>query len=327
MMRGPMDGELAPDATSGGAMRRRPAAIAAATLIAIVLALSAIGTANAAPRGKPNQIQYEYVPPKNPAHQPIHDQMKQGRALENLQELLSPLRLPYPLMLKVAGCDGVANAWYENEVITVCYELLAEIQKNAPKQDLPIGISRADTMLGPALDVFLHETGHAVFHMLEIPVLGREEDAADQFSAYLMLRLGKDDARRMILGSAYSYNLQMPQGPHVTVPLNAFSDEHSLPAQRAFNVLCIAYGADKKLFADVVEKDYLPKKRAEGCAYEYEDLTFAMTKLIGPHIDKRIAAKFHEVWTRTISARRARLARQSDTLDVKPDPVGTGGKP
>lgn len=293
----------------------------------MVLSLSAIGAADAAPRAKPNRIQYQYVKPANPAHQPIYDQMKQGRALEHLQELLSPLRLPYPLMMKVAGCDGVANAWYENESITVCYELLAEIEKNAPKQDLPIGISRADTMLGPALDVFLHETGHAVFHMLGIPVLGREEDAADQFAAYVMLRLGKDEARRMILGAAYGYNIQMPQGPHVTVPVNAFSDEHSLPAQRAFNVLCIAYGADKKLFADVVEKDFLPRKRAEGCEYEYEDLTFAMTKLIAPHIDRRTAAKFHEVWARTVTARRARLSRPPDTPDVKPARAEAGGKP
>jgi len=282
-------------------------AIVSAT--AIVLALSAIGAADAAPRGKPNQIRYEYVPPKDPAHQPIHDQMKQGRALEHLRELLSPLRLPYPLKLKVASCDGVPNAWYGDEAITVCYELLAEIQKNAPKQDLPIGISRADTMLGPALDVFLHETGHAVFHMLDIPVLGREEDAADQFSAYVMLRLGKEEARKMILGAAYGYNVQMLQGPQVTVPVDAFSDEHSLPAQRAYNVLCMAYGADKKMFADIVEKDLLPKKRAESCEYEYEDLTFAMTKLIGPHIDRRVARKFHEVWARTVTARRARLAR------------------
>jgi len=113
----------------------------------------------------------------------------------------------------------------------------------------------------------------------------------------------------MILGAAYGYNVQMLQGPQVTVPVDAFSDEHSLPAQRAYNVLCMAYGADKKMFADIVEKDLLPKKRAESCEYEYEDLTFAMTKLIGPHIDRRVARKFHEVWARTVTARRARLAR------------------
>ncbi len=98
-----------------------------------------------------------------------------------------------------------AYAWYNDEVITVCYELLADVLKNASTQDLPVGISRADTVIGPVLDTFLHETGHAVFNMLQIPVLGREEDAADQFAAYIMLRLGKDEARRMILGAAYQY--------------------------------------------------------------------------------------------------------------------------
>ena len=302
----PCDGS-APDATSRGATPRMPAAIG--VLAAAVLALTAIGSANAAPKAKSNQIQYEYVAPKDPAHQAIHDQMKQGRALEQLQELLAPLRLPYPLTLKVTGCDGVMNAFYNDEVITVCYELLADLLKNASPKDLPIGISRADTVIGPSLAVFLHETGHAVFSMLQIPVLGREEDAADQFAAFIMLRLSKDEARKMVLGSAYHHVIQMP-GEKVTVPRQIFSDEHSTPAQRAFNILCIAYGSDQKLFADVVEKDFLPKRRAESCPTEYDDLTFAMTKLIGPHIDRALAKKFHEVWTRTVSARRARFTSQ-----------------
>jgi len=287
-------------------MWHQPAAIAA-ILAATIFWTS--GNADAAPKSKSNQIKHEYVSPKDPAHQPILDQMKQGRALEHLQELLSPIRLPYPLTLKVAGCDGVVNAWYEDEVITVCYEMLADILKSAPKQDLPVGLSRADTVLGTSLSVFLHETGHAVFNMLQIPVLGREEDAADQFAAYLMLRLGKDEARRMILGSAYHHAIQMP-GPQVTVSVRALSGEHSTPAQRTFNILCIAYGADKKLFADIVEKEFLPKDRAEVCAREYDDLNFAMTKLIGPHIDMQLAKKFHEVWARTVTARRAFLTRQ-----------------
>ena len=287
-------------------MWHKPAAIAA--VLAATVSWT-IDKADAAPKGKPNQIKYEYVSPKDPAHQPIHDQMKQGRALELLQELLSPLRLSYPLTLKVAGCDGSANAWYDDEVVTVCYEMLADILKSAPTQDLPGGLSRTDTVLGPILAVFLHETAHAVFNMLQIPVLGREEDAADQFAAYVMLRLSKDEARRTILGYAYHHAIQMP-GSQATVSIRSLSDEHSTPAQRAFNILCIAYGADKTLFADVVEKGFLPKDRAEVCAREYDDLDFAMTKLIRPHIDQRLAGKFHEVWARTVNARRANLARR-----------------
>jgi hypothetical protein len=99
--------------------------------------------------------------------------------------------------------------------------------------------------------VFLHESAHAVFDQLQVPVLGREEDAADLFSAYIVLQLGKEDARRLILGSAYQYKTDVlsPQ-----VPLTKYADEHGIPAQRFFNVLCIAYGADQKLFADVGEK-------------------------------------------------------------------------
>jgi len=299
-------------------MRRKPATIDA-VLAATICWVIAIGHANAAPKSKPNQIQYEYVPPTNPVHQPIYDQMKQGRALEHLQELLSPLRLSYPLTIKVSGCDGVPNAFYNDEVVTVCYEMLAEILKSAPTQDLPGGLSREDTILGPVLAIFLHETGHAVFNMLQIPVLGREEDAADQFAAYLMLKLSKDEARRLILGTAYHHTLQMP-GQQVTIPVQLLSNEHSTPAQRAFNILCIGYGADEKLFADVVEKNYLPKGRAEVCAREYDDLNFAMTKLISPHIDKRLAKKSHEVWARTVGARRANLARQG----IVPQDVSAG---
>lgn len=267
-----------------------------------------VGSAGAAPAGKTNQIKFEYVPPKDPAHQTLHDQMKQGHTLEHLQEMLSPLKLPYPLTLKVAGCDGALSAFYYDEAITVCYELLADILKNAPTQNLLAGISRADTIIGPVLITFLHETGHAVFHMLEVPVLGREEDAADQFAAYIILRLDKEEARRMILGSSYLFKVDA-SAPQVSIPIQAFSGEHSLPAQRVFSLLCLAYGADKVLFADVVEQGFLPKRRAELCEAEYEDLSFAMTTLVSPHIDKRLAQKFHGVWGRTIGARRARLTR------------------
>ena len=156
--------------------------------------------------------------------------------------------------------------------MTVCYEYLADILKNALEGTLPSVITQDDAILGPFMDVFLHETGHAVFDQLKVPVLGREEDAADLFSAYIMLQLSKEDARRLILGNAYQYKEDVvnPQ-----VPLTKYAGEHGIPAQRFFNVLCIAYGADQKLFADVVEKGYLPKKRAEGCDVEYEQTACA----------------------------------------------------
>ena len=268
-------------------------------IVGMYLAISFAGSATAAPY-KSKQIRVEYVPPKNPAHQSIYERLKQARALERLQTLLSPLQLPHPLFLKLSGCDGESNAWYDGGFVTVCYEYVADILKDAPEQALPSGVTQEDAVLGPLIDVFLHETGHAVFDQLKVPVLGREEDAADLFSAYITLQLGKDAARRLILGSAYQYKADVvnPQ-----VPLTKYADEHGIPAQRFFNVLCIAYGADKKLFADVVEKGYLPKQRAEGCDLEYEQLAFALKKLIGPYIDQNQAKKVLATWMRDVDAR------------------------
>ena len=235
-----------------------------------------------------DRIQISYVPPKNSAHENLFRLLKERRVLERFKGLLSALRLPRPLLLKFEGCDGVSNAWYEDDAITVCYEYVDDILQNAPKETTPAGVTRTDAIVGPTLEVFLHEVGHAVFDYLSVPVLGREEDAADQFAAYLLLQFAKNDARRVMLGVAYSYNIDASKP---STKKNPFADEHGLPAQRFYNVLCMAYGADPKLFADFVEKEYLPKERAEGCAGEYEQVAFAMKKLIQPYIDQRQAKR------------------------------------
>jgi hypothetical protein len=239
-----------------------------------------------------DRIQFSYVPPKNAAHATVFRLLKEWQVLEKLKQFLSPLRLPRALLLKVEGCDGVSNAWYEDDAVTVCYEYLDDILQNAPQETTPAGITRADAIVGPTLEVFLHEVGHAVFDYLGVPVLGREEDAADQFAAYILLQFGKHDARRLIAGVAYTEHVEASKP---STKKNPFADEHGLPAQRFYNVLCLAYGADAKLFADVVAKGYLPQERAEGCPDEYEQVAWAMTKLIRPYIDqtraKRVRAK------------------------------------
>ena len=71
----------------------------------------------------------------------------------------------------------------------------------------------------------------------------------------------------------------------------AFSDVHGAPAQRFYNMLCLAYGADPVLLAEFVEKDsieYLPKGRARNCKREYEQVTFAFNESIRPHLDEQL---------------------------------------
>ena len=128
---------------------------------------------------------------------------------------------------------------------------------------------------------------------LKIPVLGGEEDAADPVGAYIYLQLGPKEARRLITGTAYAflYEAAKAENEHIKVD---YSDEHGTPAQRAYNVLCIAYGADTRVFKDFVGKGVLPEKRAEFCEGEYEQIQDAYNALIGPHVDQALADEVFE---------------------------------
>ena len=243
-----------------------------------------------------SRVSVSYVPPKDPAYQPVYEQLKQLRFLEKLQQFLTPFRLPRAVLVKVEGCDGDPNAFYEYNVITICYEYIDQLWKTVPAEATAAGLAPIDALVGPLFDTCLHEFGHALFDLLRVPVLGREEDAADQVSAYIMLHFGKAEARRLIEGVAYAYKIEV-EADTVPPTMTRFADVHGTPAQRFYNVLCIAYGADAQLFRDMVEKGYLPKERAEDCKGEYQQVADAYEKLIGPHVDRSRAKNvFDKSW-------------------------------
>ena len=152
------------------------------------------------------------------------------------------------------------------------------------------GLTPADAVIGQYVYTVSHELGHALFDVLDIPVLGQPEDAADQFAAYMMLQLDKDQSHRLLAGAAYSYKNYI-RNQQVTVPLIAFADAHSAPMQRFYNLLCMAYGANPEMFKGIVDNKFLPKERAANCPHEFHQVRSAFQKLIAPHIDKELAAK------------------------------------
>jgi putative metallopeptidase DUF4344 len=265
----------------------------ASAVAAIVLVIAVIVTAPTAfAASKPNRVTISYVPPKNPAHQRIYEGLKERRPFEKLQEFLAPFRLPRTLKISLAGCDGEADAFYADDLITICYEYIDELWKNMPAETTADGVAPIDTIIGPFFNTSLHEFAHALIDVFDLPVLGREEDAADAVATYLFLQLGKTEARRLIVATAYAFKVEAERPM-----LKQFSGTHGTPAQRAYNVLCIAYGADPKVFGDFVTKGYLPKERADSCDDEYGQVLDAFEILISSHIDRALAKKvFDKSW-------------------------------
>jgi Putative metallopeptidase len=233
-----------------------------------------------------------YEEPKDPALNEIRNMVMARRGLERFRELISPFRLPEDLYIRAVSCDGIPNAYFFREkdipTIRVCYEYLKEVQDKLPKETTPQGIEPQDALMGQLVFALLHEFGHAAFDIFNVPVLGRQEDAADQFATYIMLQFGGEKAHRLIRGAAYSYLgfiKALKDNPKVTLPLAAFSSDHGSPQERFYNLACIAYGYDPQIFHKVIEFDYLSQSRAKVCEYEYSNLRYAIRTLITPHVD------------------------------------------
>jgi len=264
---------------------------------ATALATGAFAASQPSGKGKTGMIRGVYEPPKNPKHQELYEWAKKSQVLEKLSDSLRALRLPKVLVMKFAGCDGTSNAWYEPEdgTVTFCYEYVAEIQAGSAGS-VAHGIPSDMAFEGGVVFVLLHETSHAIFDLLKVPILGREEDAADQVAAMTLLRAGEGVARRVLSGAAWMY-LHDSKG---RMPDDSdFADVHGLDAQRFYNVLCMAHGSNPDSFKGMVEKGYLPKDRAETCADEFRQVAYAVKQLINPNLDVK-------VWAKTKAAHKAR---------------------
>jgi hypothetical protein len=270
--------------------RRAPGLLIFIGVSAIALALGESPVL--AQDARTNRIQIEYLPPKNPEYQSLVDSLKANHGLEKMQEIFSPFRLPGDLNLRITEC-GMANAWYQRPTVTICYEYLNDIRKSLPAETTSQGITPTDAVLGQFFYVVAHEMGHAMFDMLNVPLWGRAEDAADQFATLMMLQFGKNSARRLIGGAAFSYKNYV-NNPKVVVLLEAFSEVHGAPMQRFYNLLCMAYGADRETFGDLVTNGYLPQARARNCRVEFGEANFAFQQTVRPSVDRDMAKKVLE---------------------------------
>jgi putative metallopeptidase DUF4344 len=84
---------------------------------------------------------------------------------------------------------------------------------SAPKQSTLKNLSeqqridRVEFVVGNTLVLLLHEMGQVHISEMHLPVLGREEDAADTFAALRLLQIGTDFSRRSLADAAKGWFL------------------------------------------------------------------------------------------------------------------------
>jgi hypothetical protein len=247
-------------------------------------------------------VQVEYKEPINPAHKPIYERLKTRRVLEQYKEFMSPLKLQRSLNVALSGCNGVINAVHQSGRITYCYELVAHMQRQVAETNVLPGFRREDALVGGFVSTLLHETGHAIFYLLDIPIFGREEDAADAIAAFVALQFGKTSARRILTGTAFVWRAADLAHQGRTRRFEDYSDEHGTDAQRFYNTLCIALGSDlverTNTFSDFIP--LLPEGRRAQCPREYLHVKNSFARYVLPHVDVAQMKKIQSMeWLRS----------------------------
>lgn len=210
-----------------------------------------------------------------------------GEMLEDMAAGASELlKLPYDIPLVGQQCDE-PNAWWSpsDQKMTMCYEYVDFAESMfLDAGDTPE--AALESAVNATYATFFHEMGHMVIDIYDLPTTGREEDVADQLSAFMLLMpddndqldpesvdVLRDNARFFAAFSEYG-----------ELDESAFADEHSLDQTRMYNLLCWAYGADPDMNGDLVDNNLLPEERAGQCADEFDRMSYAWASLLGPYI-------------------------------------------
>src|SRR5690606_17107993 len=201
-------------------------------------------------------FEYAYVMPRSPDLQQIHVRVRDANLLRRLPEVQAidgMFALPRRLRYVTAEC-GEFGAFYrpaEAEVV-LCYETLRTLYERGQAHQRALGLDDAHPLRYVRANVrfmVLHETGHALVHLLDLPVTGRQEDAVDQLAAIIMLRFGglEETPAEVIdnLRMAANWMLSRSTGAY---NLDADADAHALGGQRYFNLQCLIYGTDPARF-------------------------------------------------------------------------------
>jgi hypothetical protein len=221
----------------------------------------------------------EYVEPQSSDYKEIYQILTESSFYPDLlDDLNQTFALLTDVLVAFDEC-GEENAYYDAEMatITMCYELIkyyadsahAEYQEDYTQEVIYAGFF-----------TFFHELGHALVDQYQLPIVGGEEDAVDAFAAVLMLQAEEQDA---VLAGMEQFDLDaIYEAEQAELPLWG---EHSLSAQRMYNLSCLIYGSDPQSYADFIDLEWLPEDRAEGCEAEYEQARNGWNTLLEPYLN------------------------------------------
>jgi hypothetical protein len=195
-------------------------------------------------------------------------------------ELKKQVALPFEIKVVFAECGGPDSYYDEgSHEIMICYELI-EAYYEVFSQTHKTQAARDEATKGAIVSMFLHEVGHALIHGWNLPITGREEDAADEFSTLLLInRITDGDGMAMDGARSFKLLADLEKGLE-----KDYTDPHSFDEQRFFNTICLVYGGRPQRYEYLVRNGSVPEDRAFDCEVDYARAKKSWQTLLAPHV-------------------------------------------
>lgn len=210
-----------------------------------------------------------------PLFEPFRSGLMSNRFLDTIATRLNDsLRLPENIVIATAHCEE-PNASYDRHTqrVTLCYELFEALTERFEAEE-----GAEYLVSGTAVFALMHEIGHALIDVLQLPVTGREEDAVDQLATLLLLNQG-------VAGDSLAFGAVGWLATNAPEEIDdiALADVHGLDLQRVYNIVCLIYGRDPDRYPQIVADDWLPESRRASCAEEYRRVRESWARVLAPY--------------------------------------------
>lgn len=217
-----------------------------------------------------------------PEMQPYLDVLLASGVIQEAVEDLNQLFLmPYPV--KIVFGSGIPGPQYYQGVINMPYEFLAQNYAVLVESDYSdITEELAIAIVDGTEFVLYHEIGHAVVDILDIPILGKEEDAVDGFAAMLASIWELDDIT-LAAADVFEGSVYLMEAGGMNNAEASFWGRHSLDKQRMYNLFCLVHGSKPKEFSDLLIEVGMPAEQSDECQYKYNRNLRSWVRMFGQY--------------------------------------------